>query len=155
MRSWYQHLILWFIGNAKEQSDVHRTPGACSPVNIAPVTRPGILRVLACLAVALLGHPARRWASGPRAAWPAGGGLQEATERPGGSPFAGSPKSTNAWRTYELASGSKFEDQNGLDRLVEALPVPTTSIFKTHRGLGHHPAAVFAIADRLAQPESA
>jgi hypothetical protein len=88
---------------------------------------------------------------------------------------------TNAWRTYELVSGSKIEDQDGLDTLVEAPPVPTTSIFSrsdgicawqaclnkneplaenievygSHCGLGHHPAVVFAIADRLAQPESA
>lgn len=97
-----------------------------------------------------------------------------------GSPFAGSPKSTNAWRTYELVSGRKIEDQNGLDKLIDAPPVPTTSIFSrsdgicawqaclnkdeplaenievygSHCGLGHHPAVVFAIADRLAQPES-
>jgi hypothetical protein len=94
---------------------------------------------------------------------------------------AGSPKSTNAWRTYEIVSGSKLEDQDLLDTLVEAPPVPTTSIFSrtdgicawqaclnkdgpqaenievygSHCGLGHHPAAVYAIADRLAQPEGA
>ena len=98
-----------------------------------------------------------------------------------GSPFAGPPKSTNAWRTYELVSGSKIEDQDGLDTLVETPPVATTSIFSrsdgicawqaclnkdgplaenievygSHCGLGHHPAVVFAIADRLAQPEGA
>jgi hypothetical protein len=96
-----------------------------------------------------------------------------------GSPFSGSPKSTNAWRTYEIVSGSKVEDQDIPDTLVEAPPVPTTSIFSrtdgicawqaclnkdgpqtenievygSHCGLGHHPAVVFAIADRLAQPE--
>ena len=98
-----------------------------------------------------------------------------------GSPFAGSPKSTNAWRTYELVSGNKIEEQDGLETLVEAPPVATTSIFSrsdgicawqtclnkdgplaenievygSHCGLGHHPAVVFAIADRLAQPEGA
>ena len=96
-----------------------------------------------------------------------------------GSPFAGSPKSTNAWRAYEMVSGSKVDDQELLDMLAEAPPVPTTSIFSrsdgicawqaclnedgpksenievygSHCGLGHHPAAVYAIADRLAQPE--
>jgi pimeloyl-ACP methyl ester carboxylesterase len=96
-----------------------------------------------------------------------------------GSPFAGSPKSTNAWRAYEMVSGSKVDDQELLDMLVEAPPVPTSSIFSrsdgicawqtclnldspasenievygSHCGLGHHPAAVYAIADRLAQPE--
>ena len=92
-----------------------------------------------------------------------------------GSPFAGSPRSTNAWRAYEWASGNKVDN--------ESVPpaVPTTSIFSrtdgicawqaclnaegplienieidgSHCGLGHHPAAVYAIADRLAQPEGA
>jgi triacylglycerol esterase/lipase EstA (alpha/beta hydrolase family) len=98
-----------------------------------------------------------------------------------GSPFAGSPKSTNAWRTYESVSGCKVEDQDVLDALVEAPSLPTTSIFSrtdgicawqaclnkdepqaenievygSHCGLGHHPAVVYAIADRLAQPEGA
>jgi pimeloyl-ACP methyl ester carboxylesterase len=98
-----------------------------------------------------------------------------------GSPFAGSPKSTNAWRTYEIVSGRKIEEHGLPDRLVEAPPVPTTSIFSrtdgvcawqaclnedgpqvenievygSHSGLGHHPAVVYAIADRLAQPEAA
>jgi pimeloyl-ACP methyl ester carboxylesterase len=98
-----------------------------------------------------------------------------------GSPFAGSPKSTNAWRTYEIVSGSKVEDLGMLDALIAAPPVPTTSIFSrsdgvcawqaclnkdgpqvenievygSHHGLGHHPAVVYAIADRLAQSEGA
>jgi pimeloyl-ACP methyl ester carboxylesterase len=41
-----------------------------------------------------------------------------------GSPFAGSPKSTNAWRTYETVSGSKIENQTRLDTLAEPPPVP-------------------------------
>jgi hypothetical protein len=98
-----------------------------------------------------------------------------------GSPFAGSPKSTNAWRAYEWVSGSKV-DEHSLPATVRDTPdVPTTSIFSrtdgicawqtclnpetalsenieidgSHCGLGHHPAAVYAIADRLAQPEGA
>jgi pimeloyl-ACP methyl ester carboxylesterase len=97
-----------------------------------------------------------------------------------GSPFAGSPKSTNAWRAYEMASGSKVEEHDPFGgTLAGTPPVPTTSIFSrsdgicawqaclnedgpesenievygSHCGLGHHPAAVYAIADRLAQPE--
>jgi pimeloyl-ACP methyl ester carboxylesterase len=97
-----------------------------------------------------------------------------------GSPFAGSPKSTNAWRAYEMVSGSKVEDHDPFGSTLAAPPpVPTTSIFSrsdgicawqaclnaegpevenievyaSHCGLGHHPAAVYAIADRLAQPE--
>lgn len=97
-----------------------------------------------------------------------------------GSPFAGAPVSTNAWRVYELASGTRIDDPTQVDRqMAEAPPVPTTSIFSrsdgvcawqgclneegplaenievdaSHCGLAHHPAAVYAIADRLAQPE--
>lgn len=98
-----------------------------------------------------------------------------------GSPFAGSPRSTNAWRAYEWASGSAVDEQTMPVALAEAPPVPTTSIFSrtdgicawqtclnpdsplsenieidgSHCGLGHHPAAVYAIADRLTQPEGA
>lgn len=98
-----------------------------------------------------------------------------------GSPFAGSPKATNAWRVYELASGQHVEDSDHhiAGPLAEPPPVPTTSVFSrtdgicawqtclndereqvenievygSHCGLGHHPAAVYAVADRLAQPE--
>lgn len=99
-----------------------------------------------------------------------------------GSPFAGSPKSTHAWQAYEWASGGRIDTPNLLtDGLAEAPPVPTTSIFSrtdgvcawqsclnaegplaenievngSHCGLGHHPAAVYAVADRLVQPEGA
>lgn len=99
-----------------------------------------------------------------------------------GSPFVGSPKATNAWRLYEIASGSKVEEQDLMGGgLADAPPVPTTSIYSrtdgicawqnclnvegpevenievhgSHCGLGHLPAAVYAIADRLVQPEGA
>jgi pimeloyl-ACP methyl ester carboxylesterase len=96
-----------------------------------------------------------------------------------GSPFGGTPKSTNAWRVYELVSGSQAEDHEALEFIAEPPPVPTTSIFSrtdgvcawqaclneegpeienieidsSHCGLGHHPAAIYAIADRLSQAE--
>jgi pimeloyl-ACP methyl ester carboxylesterase len=98
-----------------------------------------------------------------------------------GSPFAGSPKSTNAWRVYEMASGRRAdeEDLRFGGHLSDPPPVPTTAIFSrsdgicawqgckektsaisesievesSHCGMGHHPAAVYAVADRLAQPE--
>ena len=98
-----------------------------------------------------------------------------------GSPFAGSPKATNAWRVYEMASGRRAdeEDRRFGGSLSETPPVPTTAIFSrtdgicawqgcmekpsarsenievesSHCGMGHHPAAVYAVADRLAQPE--
>ncbi len=96
-----------------------------------------------------------------------------------GTPFGGDPKATNAWRFYEFASGHKLDDPELLEHLKEAPPVPTTSIFSrsdgvvawplsvqaeskraenveviaSHVGLGLNPAALYAVADRLAQPE--
>jgi pimeloyl-ACP methyl ester carboxylesterase len=98
-----------------------------------------------------------------------------------GSPFASSPKATNAWRVYEMASGRRAEDEDPRfgGMLASAPPVPTTAIFSrsdgicawqgcreqsshmaesievesSHCGMGHHPAAVYAVADRLAQKE--
>ena len=98
-----------------------------------------------------------------------------------GSPFAGHPKATNAWRVYEMASGRSAEEEDHRfgGALSETPPVPTTAIFSrtdgicawqgcmekpsalsekievesSHCGMGHHPAVVYAVADRLAQPE--
>lgn len=101
-----------------------------------------------------------------------------------GSPFAGSPKATNAWRVYEMASGRKADeapDASFGGALAETPPVPTTAIFSrtdgvcawqgcmekttatsesievesSHCGMAHNPAVVYAVADRLAQPEGA
>ena len=96
-----------------------------------------------------------------------------------GSPFTGHPRDTNAWRLYEFASGHRIDSHDFHGPLRAAPPVPTTSIWSTtdgvvswrcsvetrrefaenivvtssHLGLGAHPAALYAIADRLAQPE--
>jgi pimeloyl-ACP methyl ester carboxylesterase len=98
-----------------------------------------------------------------------------------GTPFSGSPKSTNAWRAYEFASGRSVDHDAGElgGALEEAPPVPTTAIFSrtdgicawrgciqqasprtenievdaSHCGMGAHPAVAFAVADRLAQAE--
>jgi pimeloyl-ACP methyl ester carboxylesterase len=96
-----------------------------------------------------------------------------------GSPFTGHPRATNAWRVYEYTSGRRADEPHLAGPLSEPPPVPTTAIFSrtdgicawqccieqdgpqtesievdgSHCGLGHHPAAVYAIADRLAQPE--
>ena len=96
-----------------------------------------------------------------------------------GSPFTGNPKASNAWRLYEAMSGQQASDPNIAERFQGALRVPTTSIFSrrdgivawqwclnkvgqhaenievvsSHFGMGHHPAVLYAIADRLAQPE--
>ncbi|MDB5963911.1 MAG: alpha/beta hydrolase [Polaromonas sp.] len=99
-----------------------------------------------------------------------------------GTPFAGSYKATNAWRLYEMASGRSIEREVAQYDLPAAPPVPTTSIYSrsdgvvawqasvqaarkghaqtenievlaSHIGLGVNPAAWWAMADRLAQPE--
>jgi hypothetical protein len=97
-----------------------------------------------------------------------------------GSPFAGHPRATNAWRVYELASGRRAEEDHRFGgSLSDPPPVPTTAIFSrtdgicawegckersspiaesievesSHCGMGHHPAVVYAVADRLAQAE--
>src|ERR1700744_6388456 len=98
-----------------------------------------------------------------------------------GSPFAGNPKATNAWRVYEMASGRRADAEGATfgGSLSETPPVPTTAIFSrtdgicawqgcmekpsalsenievesSHCGMGHHPAVVYAVADRLAQSE--
>lgn len=96
-----------------------------------------------------------------------------------GTPFAGDPKATNAWRFYEFASGHKLDDAQMIAQLKLAPPVPTTSIFSrtdgvvawplslqkesrhaenievnaSHVGLGFNPLALYAVADRLSQEE--
>jgi len=98
-----------------------------------------------------------------------------------GSPFAGDVTATNATRLYEALSGEAVEDHSELRNAIAGdLPVPTTSIYSrtdgivnwrtcllrpsdtaenievhlaSHVGLGVNPAALWAVADRLAQPE--
>ncbi len=96
-----------------------------------------------------------------------------------GSPFSGSPRSTNAWRVYEGVSGQSSHDPKRMKYVSMTPPVPTTSIFSrtdgvvawqcslektgpqsenieviaSHIGLGAHPAVMYALADRLSQPE--
>ena len=54
-----------------------------------------------------------------------------------GSPFAGHPKATNAWRVYELASGRSAEEEDHRfgGALSETPPVPTTAIFSRTDGI--------------------
>ena len=100
-----------------------------------------------------------------------------------GSPFAESPKSTHAWRVYELASGKSVDDAHDEfgASIEETPPVPTTAIYSrtdgicawqacvekpsifsegievegSHCGMAVNPAVVLAIADRLSQREGA
>ncbi|MEO7116029.1 MAG: alpha/beta hydrolase [Caldimonas sp.] len=95
-----------------------------------------------------------------------------------GTPFTGHPKATNAWRIYEILTGSKVGKGDAMAQIRGEPPVPTTSIFSrsdgivswrcslnapspiaenievpaSHVGLGMNPLALYAIADRLAQP---
>jgi pimeloyl-ACP methyl ester carboxylesterase len=98
-----------------------------------------------------------------------------------GSPFADDIRATNATRLYEALSGEKVGDNTKITEAIAGdLPVPATSIysrtdgivnwhtsllrpsdtaenievyFASHIGLGVNPAALWAVADRLAQPE--
>ena len=98
-----------------------------------------------------------------------------------GTPFAGSHKSTNAWKLYQLTSGQDITQEVKKFDLPIAPPVPTTSIYSrtdgvvawkasiqaahaeqpqtenievyaSHIGLGLNPSAWWAVADRLSQP---
>ena len=98
-----------------------------------------------------------------------------------GTPFSGSPRANNAWRLYEFTSGRSIDTDPRLVGLKEPPPVPTTSVYSrtdgivawqccvekeselaenievhaSHLGIGMNPTALYAIADRLAQPEGA
>lgn len=52
-----------------------------------------------------------------------------------GTPFAGSPRSTHAWRLYEMVSGRKAEREANQFALHIAPPVPTTSIYSKTDGI--------------------
>jgi pimeloyl-ACP methyl ester carboxylesterase len=98
-----------------------------------------------------------------------------------GTPFANDVRATNATRLYEALSREPVEDNSELRQAIAGdLPVPTTSIYSrsdgivnwrtcilrpsdtaenievhlaSHTGMGVNAAALWAIADRLAQPE--
>lgn len=94
-----------------------------------------------------------------------------------GSPFRGSPEKTRAYLLFRLLSGHRVHQQLKF-RIAEAPPVPVSSIYSrsdgivpwplslepkaklreniavpaSHFGIGANPLALWAIADRLAQP---
>lgn len=96
-----------------------------------------------------------------------------------GTPFTGHPRATNAWRFFEMVSGHASNDPELMEQIRQAPPVPTTSIYSksdgvvawrcsvnapsplaenievqaSHIGLGVNPIALYALADRLAQPD--
>ncbi len=96
-----------------------------------------------------------------------------------GTPFNGHARANNAWRLYEFAAGHAIDDHPRAPHLHRKPPVPTTSVYSrsdgvvawqscindshphaenievvaSHFGIGMNPAALYAIADRLAQTE--
>ncbi len=52
-----------------------------------------------------------------------------------GTPFAGNPRSTNAWRLYEMVSGRDIEREADTFHLHQAPPVPTLSIYSKTDGI--------------------
>ena len=98
-----------------------------------------------------------------------------------GTPFANDVRATNATRLYEMLSGEGIDDNPEIQKAIAGdLPVPTSSIYSrtdgivnwhtsllrpsetaenievhlaSHIGLGVNPAALWAVADRLAQAE--
>lgn len=96
-----------------------------------------------------------------------------------GSPFAGHPRATNAWRIFEWVSGHSAHDPEVIAEIRRPPSVPTTSIYSrtdgvvawqcslnpplphtenieiqaSHVGMGMHPLTMYLIADRLRQPE--
>jgi pimeloyl-ACP methyl ester carboxylesterase len=94
-----------------------------------------------------------------------------------GTPFAGHPRATNAWRFYEMVSGQSVHDAALIEQLKGTPTVPTTSLYSksdgvvawqcslnpeaphaenievhaSHIGMGMNPLALYAIADRLRQ----
>jgi pimeloyl-ACP methyl ester carboxylesterase len=100
-----------------------------------------------------------------------------------GSPIGGNPKATTIWRVYELATQTSLESEELQQRLAtiatpppgvpctaiysrsdgivahaiaQEHPTPTTQnirVVASHIGLGFSAVVLYAIADRLAQPE--
>jgi pimeloyl-ACP methyl ester carboxylesterase len=98
-----------------------------------------------------------------------------------GSPFANDARATNATRLFEALSGEAVANHSQLRKAIAGdLPVPTTSIYShtdgivnwmtcrlrpsdtaeniavhlaSHVGMGVNAAALWAVADRLAQPD--
>ena len=94
-----------------------------------------------------------------------------------GTPFAGHPRATNAWRLYQMVSGQSVHDPALIEQIRQPPRCPTTSIYSksdgivawqcslnepsprsenievhaSHIGMGVNPLALYAIADRLAQ----
>jgi pimeloyl-ACP methyl ester carboxylesterase len=96
-----------------------------------------------------------------------------------GSPVRGHPRASHAWRIYEFTSGKSSVDPRRRQQVTQNPRVPTTAIYSrsdgvvawqdsvepsgpntesievvsSHVGMAVHPAVLYAVAERLAQPE--
>ena len=97
-----------------------------------------------------------------------------------GSPVGRHPRASNAWRIYQFTSGETSVNPQRWQQVTQPPQVPTTAIYSrsdgvvawqtsiessgqpqtenievvsSHIGMAVHPAVLFAVADRLAQPE--
>ena len=99
-----------------------------------------------------------------------------------GSPFTGNPRATNVMQAYETLTGQRMSDEHTQAQLRESQqkpPVPSTAIYTkadgivawqnccepedattdnievygSHCGLGVNASVLYAVADRLAQPD--
>ena len=98
-----------------------------------------------------------------------------------GTPFNANPKANRSWKLFEWVSGSRIDEvpDETFAQIRNTPPVPTTSIYSvtdgvvawqcsvdghgplaeniqvpgSHIGLGANPLVLYAILDRLAQPE--
>jgi pimeloyl-ACP methyl ester carboxylesterase len=52
-----------------------------------------------------------------------------------GTPFAGNPRSTHAWRLYEMVSGRSIDGESHQFDLEKAPPMPTTSVYSRTDGI--------------------
>jgi pimeloyl-ACP methyl ester carboxylesterase len=96
-----------------------------------------------------------------------------------GSPIRRHPRASNAWRIYEFTSGERSDDPRRWQQVTQPPRVPTTAIYSrsdgvvawqssvepsgphsesievvsSHVGMAANPVVLYALADRLAQPE--
>ena len=148
-----------------------RPSGADMPAILAQISR---LRAATNLPVSLVG-----WSRGGIMAREAAREIPAAVRMviTLGSPFA-APGASNAGRIWRLLTGDATPTPERMKLLAKPIPVPATSIYTrsdgvvawqacleeegprrenievrtTHIGLGFHPPALWAIADRLSQP---
>lgn len=71
-----------------------------------------------------------------------------------GTPFAGAPRSTNAWRLYEMVSGRSSDREAEHFNLKQAPPVPTTSIYSKTDGIVAWQSSIQSAAPHLGHQQT-